>query len=172
MGIVLAIVKKKIIIAVNSTFNLINHRAGLINGLLDEGYEVVALSPTDEFASRLKELDCQHVPLEMERKGTHFIAPSPDLLDAGAKLTELGMPFEEILIFRKKLLRFLIITGLEIMMRCITMRLIPILITRISASIKTHYTGKPNEECIMVLLIMYQEVIITKPPLSDKVRRL
>ena len=33
----------------------------------------------------------------LERKGTHFIAPSPDLLDAGAKLTELGMPFEEIL---------------------------------------------------------------------------
>ena len=72
MGIVLAIVKKKIIIAVNSTFNLINHRAGLINGLLDEGYEVVALSPTDEFASRLKELDCHHVPLQMERKGTHI----------------------------------------------------------------------------------------------------
>ncbi len=64
--------KKKIIIAVNSTFNLINHRAGLINGLLDEGYEVVALSPIDEFASRLKELDCHHVPLQMERKGTNI----------------------------------------------------------------------------------------------------
>ena len=62
--------KKKIIIAVNSTFNLINHRVGLINGLLDGGYEVVAISPTDEFASRVKELDCHHVPLQMERKGT------------------------------------------------------------------------------------------------------
>jgi len=66
-------VKKKIIIAVNSTFNLVNHRAGLINGLLDEGYEVVALSPTDEFASRLKELGCRHVPLQMERKGTNIV---------------------------------------------------------------------------------------------------
>ncbi len=64
---------KKIIVAVNSTFNLINHRAGLINGLLDEGYEVVALSPIDEFASRLKELDCHHVPLKMERKGTNIV---------------------------------------------------------------------------------------------------
>jgi glycosyltransferase involved in cell wall biosynthesis len=65
-------VKKKIIIAVNSTFNLINHRVGLINGLLDGGYEVVAISPTDEFASRVKELDCHHVPLQMERKGTNI----------------------------------------------------------------------------------------------------
>ena len=64
--------KKKIIIAVNSTFNLINHRVGLINGLLNEGYEVVAVSPTDEFASRLKELGCHHVPLQMERKGTNI----------------------------------------------------------------------------------------------------
>ena len=64
--------KKKIIIAVNSTFNLINHRVGLINGLLDGGYEVVAISPTDEFASRVKELDCHHVPLQMERKGTNI----------------------------------------------------------------------------------------------------
>jgi len=65
-------VKKKIIIAVNSTFSLINHRVGLIKGLLNEGYEVVAVSPTDEFASRLKELDCYHVPLQMERKGTNI----------------------------------------------------------------------------------------------------
>ncbi len=64
--------KKKIIIAVNSTFNLINHRVGLIHGLLDEGYEVIALAPTDEFASRLKELGCQHVALKMERKGTNI----------------------------------------------------------------------------------------------------
>jgi len=65
-------VKKKIIVAVNSTFNLINHRVGLINGLLNEGYEVVAVSPTDEFYSRLKELGCHHVPLQMERKGTNI----------------------------------------------------------------------------------------------------
>ena len=64
--------RKKIIIAVNSTFNLINHRAGLINGLLNEGYKVVAISPIDEFASRLKELRCHHVPLQMDRKGTNI----------------------------------------------------------------------------------------------------
>ncbi len=65
-------VNKKIIIAVNSTFNLVNHRAGLINGLLDAGYEVVALSPTDEFVSRLNELGCYHVPLQLERKGMNI----------------------------------------------------------------------------------------------------
>ena len=61
---------KKIIIAANSAFNLTNHRVGLINGLLNEGYKVLAISPIDEFASRLKELDCQHVPLQIDRKGT------------------------------------------------------------------------------------------------------
>jgi len=64
--------KKKIVIAVNSAFNLVNHRIGLINGLLGEGYEVVAVSPTDAFVSRLKELNCEHVPLHMERKGTNI----------------------------------------------------------------------------------------------------
>ena len=64
---------KKIIISANSTFNLINHRVGLINALLDEGYEVVAISPIDEFAFRLKELECHHVPLQMERKGTSIV---------------------------------------------------------------------------------------------------
>jgi len=63
-------VNKKIIIAANSAFNLTNHRVGLINGLLNEGYKVLAISPIDEFASRLKELDCQHVPLQIDRKGT------------------------------------------------------------------------------------------------------
>jgi len=72
VGIVLAIVKKKIVIAVNSIFNLVVLRAGLINGLLDEGYEVIAVSPTDDFVSRLNELSCQHVSLPMERKGTHI----------------------------------------------------------------------------------------------------
>jgi len=72
LAIVIVIVKKKIIIAANSAFNLINHRVGLINGLLNEGYEVITLSPTDAFASRLKELDCQHVSLQMDRKGTHI----------------------------------------------------------------------------------------------------
>ncbi len=61
---------KKIIIAANSAFNLTNHRVGLINGLLNEGYKVLAISPIDEFASRLKELDCQHLPLQIDRKGT------------------------------------------------------------------------------------------------------
>jgi len=72
VGIVINNSEKKIIIAVNSTFNLINHRVGLIHGLLDEGYEVIALSPTDEFATRLNELGCQHVALQMERKGTNI----------------------------------------------------------------------------------------------------
>jgi len=65
-------VNKKIIIAANSAFNLTNHRVGLINGLLNEGYKVLAISPIDEFASRLKELDCHHVPLQMDRKGTNI----------------------------------------------------------------------------------------------------
>lgn len=33
----------------------------------------------------------------LERKGSSFVAPSPELVEAGAQLTRLGMPFEDIL---------------------------------------------------------------------------
>lgn len=67
----------KVVIALNTAWNLVNFRAGLIRALVAEGYEVVAVAPNDEYAPRLAELGCRFVALPMDNKGTH---PGRDLL--------------------------------------------------------------------------------------------
>lgn len=67
----------KIMIALNTAWNLVNFRAGLIRSLVASGFEVVAVAPKDEYVLRLSELGCRFVPLEMDNKGTH---PGRDLL--------------------------------------------------------------------------------------------
>lgn len=69
--------KRRIVIALNTAWNLVNFRAGLIRALVAEGYEVVAVAPNDEYASRLAELGCRFVAMPMDNKGTH---PGRDLL--------------------------------------------------------------------------------------------
>lgn len=67
----------KVMIVLNTAWNLVNFRAGLIRALVAEGYEVVAVAPYDEYAPRLAELGCRFVALPMDNKGTH---PGRDLL--------------------------------------------------------------------------------------------
>jgi len=71
------ILKRKIIIASNTAWSLVNFRAGLIRALVNAGYKVVAVSPPDEYVSRLTDLGCCYVPLPMDNKGTH---PGRDLV--------------------------------------------------------------------------------------------
>jgi len=70
-------VDRKILVAANATWNLVNFRSGLIRGLVAAGYEVVAVAPPDEYAPQLAELGCRYIPLSMDNKGTH---PGRDLL--------------------------------------------------------------------------------------------
>lgn len=62
----------KVMIVLNTAWNLVNFRAGLIRALVAQGYEVVAVAPNDEYAPRLAELGCQFVALPMDNKGTHL----------------------------------------------------------------------------------------------------
>jgi glycosyltransferase involved in cell wall biosynthesis len=64
-------------ICVNTAWNLLNFRAGLIQALVSAGYCVVAVAPPDEYSTRLVALGCRFVPLAMDNKGTH---PVRDLL--------------------------------------------------------------------------------------------
>jgi len=68
---------RRVVIALNLAWNLVNFRAGLIRALVAEGYEVVAVAPYDEYAPRLDALGCRYVPLPMDNQGTH---PGQDLL--------------------------------------------------------------------------------------------
>lgn len=69
--------KPKVIIALNTTWNLVNFRSGLIRALVSSGYEVVAVAPPDEYVPRLLDFGCRYVSLPMDNKGTH---PGRDLL--------------------------------------------------------------------------------------------
>lgn len=68
---------KRVVIALNTAWNLYNFRAGLIRALVAEGYEVVAVAPPDDYVPRLAELGCRYVPLPMDNQGT---SPLRDLL--------------------------------------------------------------------------------------------
>ncbi len=61
----------KIIICVNTAWNLVNFRAGLIRAMVAQGHEVIAVAPPDGYAPRLAELGCRFVPLPMHNGGTH-----------------------------------------------------------------------------------------------------
>ncbi|MEO5345801.1 MAG: glycosyltransferase family 4 protein [Magnetococcus sp. YQC-9] len=61
----------KILIALNTTWNLANFRAGLIRGLISAGYEVIAVAPPDEYVSNVEALGCRYLPLPMDNHGTN-----------------------------------------------------------------------------------------------------
>jgi glycosyltransferase involved in cell wall biosynthesis len=63
--------KVKVLIALNTSWNLVNFRSGLIHALVDAGYEVVALAPPDIYTPRLAVLGCRYLPLPIDNKGTH-----------------------------------------------------------------------------------------------------
>lgn len=69
--------KRKIVISINTAWNIYNFRAGLIQAMIEAGYEVIALAPHDQYSARLEELGCKVVDLPMDNNGTH---PGRDLL--------------------------------------------------------------------------------------------
>ena len=67
----------KIIIVLNTAWNIVNFRTGLIRALLACGYDVIAVAPEDEYAIKLPALGCRFAALPMDNKGTN---PIRDLL--------------------------------------------------------------------------------------------
>lgn len=67
----------KIIISINTAWNIYNFRSGLIKALVAQGYQVIAVTPDDEYSHRLKDFGCRFISLPMDNNGTH---PGRDLL--------------------------------------------------------------------------------------------
>jgi glycosyltransferase involved in cell wall biosynthesis len=61
----------KIVICLNTAWNLVNFRAGLIRALVKAGHEVLAIAPDDKYAAGLKALGCRFVPIYMKNGGTN-----------------------------------------------------------------------------------------------------
>ncbi|MEB0014188.1 glycosyltransferase family 4 protein [Glaciimonas sp. Gout2] len=67
----------KIIISINTAWNIFNFRSGLIKAFVAQGYQVVAVTPNDEYSERLKEFGCSVVNMPMDSNGRR---PVRDLL--------------------------------------------------------------------------------------------
>lgn len=59
----------KVVISVNTSWNVVNFRAGLVRALVAAGFEVVVIAPEDAYSARLGELGCRFVPLAMDNQG-------------------------------------------------------------------------------------------------------
>lgn len=68
---------RKIVISSNTAWSLHNFRSGLITALIEQGFQVVAVAPEDDYSARLKALGCRFIGLPMDNHGTH---PGRDLL--------------------------------------------------------------------------------------------
>ncbi|OGB22572.1 MAG: glycosyl transferase [Burkholderiales bacterium RIFCSPLOWO2_02_FULL_57_36] len=62
---------RKIVISVNTAWNIHNFRAGLVKAMIRHGYEVMVVAPDDEYAPRLNDLGCRFIGMPMDNNGTH-----------------------------------------------------------------------------------------------------
>jgi len=63
--------KKTVAIIINTTWNIYNFRLGLIKSLQEEGYNVVAISPSDDYVKKLEEIGCRHYSINIDNKGSN-----------------------------------------------------------------------------------------------------
>lgn len=66
----------KTLFVLNSTWNLLNFRSGLIRALDSAGHEIVAVASQDEYAPQLKVFNCRFIPVQIDAGGMN---PSKDL---------------------------------------------------------------------------------------------
>jgi glycosyltransferase involved in cell wall biosynthesis len=67
---------KTIALSINSSWNILNFRSGLIAALRADGHRVVALSPADGYHERFAAIGVQHVPVAIDSSG---LSPLGDL---------------------------------------------------------------------------------------------
>ena len=92
LGLALAM---KVMIALNSAWNLLNFRAGLILALLADGHTVVLIAPADEHVPALEAFGSRFVNLPMRTHGTN---PLFDLVLIGRFVRELRRERPDVLI--------------------------------------------------------------------------
>ncbi len=63
--------RRRIVISINTAWNIANFRAGLIKAMISDGYEVVAVAPADDHTGRLEQMGCRFIPLAMDNQGTN-----------------------------------------------------------------------------------------------------
>ena len=69
--------RKKVLLSINASWNIVNFRSGLIRALQRQGYEVWAIAPPDRFSEELIGLGVDYHPIAMDKQG---VSPLRDLL--------------------------------------------------------------------------------------------
>jgi glycosyltransferase involved in cell wall biosynthesis len=64
----------KVLISINTTWNFLNFRSGLIRALVSQGYDVVVVAPPDKYINQVVALGCRHISLPMDSQGLNPIA--------------------------------------------------------------------------------------------------
>ena len=59
----------RVVVGLNSSWNLVNFRSGLIRALVQAGHEVIAVAPPDDYSAQVPSLGCKYFPLAMDAKG-------------------------------------------------------------------------------------------------------
>jgi glycosyltransferase involved in cell wall biosynthesis len=63
----------KIAIVLNTSWNIYNFRLGLVRSLINEGHEIIAVAPYDDYSSKLKEIGCKYEKVMMDSRGANPI---------------------------------------------------------------------------------------------------
>ncbi|MEN8247783.1 MAG: glycosyltransferase family 4 protein [Bacteroidota bacterium] len=79
----------RIAIVLNTSWNIYNFRLGLVKTLLEEGHDVVAIAPKDEYTSKLIDLGCSFEEVKMDSRGAN-------------PLKDFGLTFELFRIYRRQ----------------------------------------------------------------------
>ncbi|WP_422360688.1 glycosyltransferase family 4 protein [Reichenbachiella sp.] len=61
----------RIAITINTSWNIYNFRLGLIRAFINQGHDVVAIAPYDEYSNKLEEVGCEYVPITMDNTGSN-----------------------------------------------------------------------------------------------------
>lgn len=61
----------RIAIVLNTSWNIYNFRRGLVESLLQNQHQVIAIAPEDNYSTQLIEMGCEFYPVKMQRKGSN-----------------------------------------------------------------------------------------------------
>jgi glycosyltransferase involved in cell wall biosynthesis len=64
---------KKILISINTSWNIINFRLGLLQALEKEDYKIIVLAPKDSYSELFQDYNFEYYDIEMNNKGTNPI---------------------------------------------------------------------------------------------------
>jgi glycosyltransferase involved in cell wall biosynthesis len=68
---------RTVVISINSSWNVLNFRLGIVRALLGAGWRVVVLAPEDKASAKLVALGVDYEPIAMDKQG---VSPLKDLL--------------------------------------------------------------------------------------------